>query len=155
MQAWMELKQALLRSSSIYRQLNECQTHSYKPIVWLLQQISILLHCHIVATCNLWFLSLTATCSFQYLPRYKVHKPLSWSITICIESIDRKHVVCGQLLWTCIAIRRLTCFTLHSNPPLITCASVRSCAGPSILTGIAAGGYVITYEHIEVYNCVH
>ena len=29
----------------------------------------------------------------------------------------------------------LTCFTLYSRPPHITSASVRSCAGPSILTG--------------------
>ena len=33
-----------------------------------------------------------------------------------------------------------TCFTLHSSPPHITGASVRSCATPSILAGAAAGG---------------
>ena len=33
-----------------------------------------------------------------------------------------------------------TCFTLHSNPPHITGASVRSCAIPSILTWVGADG---------------
>ena len=33
-----------------------------------------------------------------------------------------------------------TCFTLHSSPPHITGASVRSCAGPSILTGVGTDG---------------
>ena len=51
---------------------------------------------------------------------------------------------------------RFTCFTLHSNPPLIACASVRSCAGPSILAGAAAGGYAITHQtfYTEAHNYV-
>ena len=36
-----------------------------------------------------------------------------------------------------------TCFTLHSSPPLITGASVGSCAGPSILARVGAGGCTI------------
>ena len=33
-----------------------------------------------------------------------------------------------------------TCFTLHSCPPHVTGTSVRSCAGPSILTGTGTDG---------------
>ena len=64
---------------------------------------------------------------------------------VCIESLDRKDVFTWRM-WAIamdMYIRRFTCFTLHSSPPHIACASVRSCAGPSILTRAAAGGYVI------------